>query len=826
MFRIITLALGIILIIPQVPASVTAATYVKTNIISPVTLTGKSYMGLKEAQILSTDKGNVFTFTVSVFNRDQKELQLIDYWTKVKTKTGNTYTARLISTDKSKTKIAPQSSENLTFYANVGTSVKLSDLIIDVIKWDFSTPNYERLKGSYKFSANYSSVTPIKKNKVVLLNNTKLSTSVDSMSVTKDGNYYAVDIAYSIENIGYRNVTLPEYEISLKTNTGVIYPIQTDELKDLSVQPRDKQQVHLKASIPIKNSLKQMQMLITLLEQTDKINLPIATYWVPDAMSNMLTELNQKRKVTLTNTTLLTQASKVFVNQTDQQQNVTVYFNIENSGLKATVLPAYEFIIQTNSGLQYPLTSNATENLTLNPKSSKQLQLSGSIAKSVNLNNAVLLLKSPKSDKNINYLIAGYKLPKSSLNEVGLGNELVYESKERKYSFAMKSIQRLPSGNDDTIAAEIRLTNKDAKSLSLPLLSGYFVIDGVKIDESKTKIYKMDQVLELGTNNNASLIVYAKIPYTTNGTKYKLVLFEKENEQATTGNLIGQFTSNGITDYTVVKKGESLIVDTIGKRASYKVQGSKVYDGKTTDLFYVNIVVENLEKRSSAINKLGGYLKLENNEMLPITLSNYKTQISPYGKVLISAWATIPKGLKGNPKLILGTGIAGIEGTENLDTIVNATAYETSVINDETINSTLNNISVEPYNLSMYKIYSTFSVSNMTVDGLKLDFVYDLEKKKEYEGIAENHQLMIEIVDQGFSKATFSKKITLGKVDDGNNQTYLEEGKELTKSIVITDPEIINKVQNTDRYQINIYDVFQDNKTLVASKILGWYTLN
>ncbi|ANE46698.1 hypothetical protein SY83_10910 [Paenibacillus swuensis] len=840
----IAIALGTLLLVPSLTDPILAATPTKatakpvvkpttTSTIPPIALTAKSYVSMKEAQILATDKGNVFTYTISVFNRDARELQWINYWTKLKSKAGNNYTAKLVSTDKEKTKIAPQSSENFTFHAIVGPTTKLSDLMVEFIQWDFSAANYEKRRGIFKFPVNYSVTTPINKTKVVLANNTKLNTAVEKMSVSKDGNYFAVDITYALENIGYRNLTLPAYELSLRTNTGVLYPVQTEELKDLSIQPRDKKRVHLKASVPIKNSTKNLQLVVTQTDETDKITLPVASYWLPEpTTANLFAEPNQQRAFVAGTTTLTTKVKKLFITQTDRNQSVSVYFDMLNSGTNAYELPAYEYILQTRNGLQYPLTAaNATEKMVVNPADHKELQLNANISKTVDLAGASLLLKSAKNDKGVNFVIAGYKLPQSSQNEVAINTELAYEADTRKYGFTLNALQRLPLGNEDVVAAEFTITNHDTRPLSVPTLSAHYILDGVKLDETKTKVIKLDQIVEIGPKDSAKVIVHTKIPYSSVGSNVKVALFEKENEEAKTGKLIGQFKSSGFTEIPVVAKGQTLTTETIGKRANYTVVDTKRYAGNTNDLIYMNLMVENLEKRSVELNKMTGFLRLANNEMLPISLSDYKTQITPNGKVLISAWANVPKTLQQSPTLILANNVAGT-GEGAVDALIQANGFAADLTSAPTLNTSLKDMTIEPYKFSLSKFNTYLSVTNMAADGIKLDFIYDLEKKSEYEGVAESHQLLFELEDQGFDKFTFSKKVALGKPDDtgttpgGNaNETYLEVGKGLTKTIVLNDPEILNKIQKYEEIKINIYDVYQNHKSLVASKMLRWYTV-
>ncbi|GJM82965.1 hypothetical protein HMSSN139_54610 [Paenibacillus sp. HMSSN-139] len=75
--------------------------------LSPVRLSSKSYVKLTDVNILTQDEGNILTYTLNFYNGDQKDIQLIDYWSKVKTKSGSILSSQLVTKDKNKEKNCP-----------------------------------------------------------------------------------------------------------------------------------------------------------------------------------------------------------------------------------------------------------------------------------------------------------------------------------------------------------------------------------------------------------------------------------------------------------------------------------------------------------------------------------------------------------------------------------------------------------------------------------------------------------------------------------------------------------------------------------------------
>ncbi len=109
--------------------------------------------------MLPEQGGNTVTFTVTVNNVGSSDLLFIDYWVRLKTKTGNQISVRVLPQDKDKNRITPKSSQDISFYASVNETTGLKDLIFEFIKWDFSQTNFERKIGEVAVPANYSIVT-------------------------------------------------------------------------------------------------------------------------------------------------------------------------------------------------------------------------------------------------------------------------------------------------------------------------------------------------------------------------------------------------------------------------------------------------------------------------------------------------------------------------------------------------------------------------------------------------------------------------------------------------------------------------------------------
>jgi hypothetical protein len=813
--------------VPAAPGSVSAAASNSTQqtvSIKPVYITKKSYIALKDAQLMLGEKGNILTYTISVFNNDANDIEFLDYWTKVKSKSGKTYITQVISQHKNINVIPSKSSQNITFYALVDTSAKLSDLIIDVLKWDFSAPNFERKLGAFQFPANYSMIVPLFKDKVVLLNNTKLRTAVKQTLVSKDQDYYYVDIQFMIENVGFRSTTLDPLIFYVESDDKSIYPVQTDALKEVSLQPKERRVFTLKATIPIKASIKKWKLITSVKEETDQIDLPLAIYYMPQGKtaSVTVTPVNETKPFTWDGQSLEAKIAGAFMIKSDKNQQVYVDLQLKNTGSEAIEMPDFEYLLQTKNELYMPMSAPPKEEKEqILPKETKTVSLKLSANTSVDFNEGILLIRSRKTETSAGYLLASMSLPKLNGSDIPVGKEQQYGA----YKIKVNGFYRLPWDNDDIISADITITNTSEQAVKIPNLTGSFLVDGVPLDAEATKTVKVDQAVTIAPQQSANLTVYSKIPYTTEIHTLKFLLNEQVSD--TNSRVIGQFVQAGTNPVPSVKADSAIEFGNTGARSEIKVMNAKIYEGKSSKLFYADLALTNKERRNNPVPRISPYVRLNGNQDLPITISEYKERIMPNGTVLLSVWGPIPKSLETEKaELILSQSVTGDKltgGEETPDAAIKPVLVSLD-ISETAPQESLESIRFNGYTLSMRKLYTHLNVtSGFTIDGIKLNMEYDLERETEYDAVAEAHKLVIEFVDQDQAKAAYTKEFALGEGEEG--EEVLKLGLQQPKSIVFEDPEVTNKVQSYTNYRINIYDQFQNHRVLLASKLLRWFTI-
>jgi hypothetical protein len=787
--------------------------------VGSVALNKKSSFELKQVAILAGDEDKTVTFTITVKNGEDTELQFIDYWVRLTNAIGAKYTINLFPEDKDKNRIAPRSTLDFHFYAKVNNATELKDLKFSFIQWDFSASNYERKLGEISIPATYSDVTPVQVKRLVPVLGTSLKTAVTRVAVKKNDENYLVTVYYSMENVGLKSVKLPVFAFDIHTSEGYIYPLDAAVLKDLSIAPRVKKEVQLNATIPISVLPQNWTLLITKEDATVK-TLPVANYALPQPTDDSAGEITDEsvRLIDISGTSVGTSISRASVSKTETNYLANIFFSFANNGAKAVTLPNYLFNVKTKEGLIYPLVAAGLKDISLNPRESKEFQLTVSIPVSVDVEELELQLIQPSAvgvDSSFNYPIASYKVPQSRAQEVSIGAEYPYTNKNGSYSAKLTSIQRLPWEDQDIISAEISINNKGATSAPPIKLQGYYLLDGnIKVDAN---LLELDNLISLPTKGSSNYVLMSKIPYTSQFSNLKLVLQEKTSDKDS--ETIVEFSGNAdLMALPTIAKGENYKLLNVGKSSELRVTNLYTYQGTTKDLYYLELNMKSLEKRFTSGSKLAAYLKTKDDLYFPTTIPELTQKISPGGRAVLGIWAELPQGFAaGDFELMIG--LADTTTTGSGDTkVTNVDGYyrvAKMVLPDEntTVKSTLTGLVIEPYTFDIGNFKSVLSSDPFNVN-------FDITKT-EYSSSspelgANSHKLVVEITDSLANN--YEKSIDLEKdLKLGKNALSIP----ITFADLNKGTEFVN-ANYSKAYAIKVYDEFKGYRRLLGSSTAKW----
>jgi len=820
-----TLVLASTPIVGQLPIASAAAAAEKSLSSQIVKLNSQSTISIRDVQFLMQDKGKVVAFTVTYANNGSSPIDLSDYWLRIKTKSGKSFKAYVKESDKEITSISPKTNQFITYYAVVDNATKLQDLTFQIVKWDFSVTNYERILGTIKASSKETNRVAAFKDKVMVVNNTKVRSAIKQAFVTKDQSNAYVSINYLLENVGLKPANLSNINFFIQTESNSVYKVSASELEQMSLQPNERKITTLTVKLPVSVASKPLALVMAINDEASKVILPVGEFLMPSLNAAPVTAIGQQRSVFLSGQQVVTSIGRASLEDKGNETGISLEYYLVNNGSDSIKVPDLEVYLRTKQNVSYPLTYTKDEGKLL-PGIKKTVSLTGDIPTNVKVEDADIVVRTAGTDKDFGYVIGTYKT-NSIIQEGSLGSSFALD----KYSVQLNAIQRTQLEDNDMLVADLSIKNNDSISRKVPSLSGYFMVNGVKVENEATAV-TLDDSITIAPGETYNMVVYSKIPYSTTVSKITFVAVEPEKDKA--AKVLYQFSGQQLSSIPVYAKDKAYEIANTGKKASVKLVRNAIFSGTVNNQFYAEFAVENKELRMANLSKLGGYLKDANGQIVPVTFASLKNKVLPNGKVLLSAWAVLPNGFNNKDYSLFigqsvgasgGSGASGEGAAPSADAIVKLASYKLGANNLADINTSFQNIQLAGYTVSLSKFLTQLKVGGgFNVEGVYTKLNYSLKKDEQYDYIAGDHKLVIEFVNQDSLKAAYSKVFTLGDVAEGSQDEVLKEGTGLPLDVLFNDSEVQSKISDYKQYTINVYDEFQGTRLLVAAKEnLNWF---
>ncbi|WP_223065976.1 hypothetical protein [Paenibacillus caui] len=790
------------------------------NNLPSVKLTSRSSMRLTDVNVLTQNDINVLTYTLTITNGDNTSLNLLDYWTKVRTTSGTVYSAVLISGDKEKKSVAPGSSLTLTYVVKIAKHLKPSDLAFEVVKWDFSKPNYENKLGQFKIPASYMVSTPAHYSKTLRINETPVKLKVNQVTSFLSGDYNYVGIDLNVQNIGYKLFEDPKLKFVIKTSSGSNYPLTLDSSSaDYKIQPQDNKILKLMASIPKSVVLKNLELQIIQDDETTKSSLPISTLQLGAAKNQSVAVKPYTEKlIAVGDGKLAASVTGAWSNQSYGESDLSVQLSFSNKGNQTITVPKYEFVLHSSNGYSVPVSTTALDNLTLGPQEQKSIKLNITLKTDVARQNLQLFVNAPKqaaSDPNgttpsnpgFSYPIGIFALPEAAQMQNTLGKEQFMQTNNGSVGLTLSSIQRLPWSDGNLVSAKVTIENLSNKTMALPELSGQYKVDSVNLD-TDVKLINMNNTKLLGTGMSTDLYIVTKLPAYLDITQLQIALMEKIGEGSSEW---FRFTNLGsLPELPSIEKGSAYELKDSGHNQRIKELKSMVYSGSSSDILYTELEVKNLENHQIDLSQLVGYYQSVGGQIYQANTIQADTAVPSQESGLVILWSKLPKAQSINDlKLIIGEGIADnkltpIKGEST--GYINAASMALDV-KQPGVSGWLTEMNITPYTLGISNVNAYLNGSS----SVRVNLNYNLQRNQSYLTGEFNHKYVIELHD--YNGHIFEKEISPDSDLKPGNGSF---------SFSIDDP--IFEKMTSGSYILTVYDRFQGANAKLASQVLYYNT--
>ncbi|UJF35576.1 hypothetical protein [Paenibacillus hexagrammi] len=455
---------------------------------------------------------------------------------------------------------------------------------------------------------------------------------VKQVNLLSDQTGNTVTFTVSVTNSGTNSFSFADYWIRLQGEIGnsfVAKMMPQDKAKS-RIAAHSTQEFSYYASINEAASLDDLKFSLMKWDFTqESFEHKLGDVQVPSDYSNV-TPAGRSLTVKLSGTTTKLAVSMDSISENGKYRLPRVKLSLENVDAHSLTLPDYQFAIRTSEGYSYPLTSKDVTELVINPQEVKEATFTGSIPVQLSAEDWQFVITQYVSDLKINVPIASMALPPARNQDITDANkEAAFSDENGVYTARLNGMYRLPWEDQDILTADLSLTNQDVDSLPVPDMTGYYLLDEtVKAD---AKIVIPAKVMGIAKGSTVSLQMAAKIPYTYEFSRVKLVLQNHTSDQKTVDVL--QFeTSAEMLNVPVEDASASFMLTDSGYKSQYSIHSVKTYEGQSSNLFTAQVSFENEEKRFTHAAKLAASFRAADGTVYPAEVLDVKGKVGPGGR--------------------------------------------------------------------------------------------------------------------------------------------------------------------------------------------------
>lgn len=674
-----------------------------------------------------------------------------------------------------------------------------------------SSNNLAKVAEASAVQANKEMTIAVDKNVSVQLSNVEL--------FTQDKGLYLI-YTLNFVNKNNKSISIVDYWGNIKTTKGKQYSIKVvDKDKNKrSIPAKSNESITYYAAVEEGLTLPMIQINLI------KWDFNVKNYYRKIGSFN-LNKGNKSLVAAFQPKTIITKETKIktaiksvqyATSVESKDYNITYLIeNLNNRDYKATIV---QFYVMTKDGSIFDASNKDLKDLTVKPKQRKMIVLNAEIPSSISTDSMKLIMGYQSETDGIFIPTASYELPKgvTSSTEVGVG-----QIKYNDLQIDLLGYNRLPYGSQDTLSAKIKITNKSNTYLKVPALKSNWTINGVAQETNIPTFSLYENKIQLAPGESVEGAAAINVPYTAKLSDVRITL--KETISTENESIIGHFKSDKINSFQVspdkkaefIRAGNHINVELINVRTTE--------NGKVTSVNGL-LAVTNEELRSTVLQKLGVYMKTAEGQVFQLNVVEYENPVIANGKILVPFSGKIPTTVRTANMNLLLTELIPINDAANKELQIATNVYcFTQPWPDPSTNNKFNNMIIGKYDLSMDKVYVYLDmIDYSSIQGLNMEFEYSMISDSNYDDMAGIFKLRFEIEDQGPTKTTFVKEYTLNGKDKTDE---FKEAQSVKKTISFNDPSIISKISNFKDYKLSVYYVVNEERILLAQKIIPYFNV-
>ncbi|MEW9701875.1 hypothetical protein [Paenibacillus sp. SI8] len=493
-----------------------------------VAISEQSYFEVKEAHLTSSQNSKLAVIDVTIHNGGSTDLKVIDYWVRLKNKSGSKFTVRSLPSDGAKSLVAPGTNVKMTYYATVDENTVLDDLIVEFMKWDVDRPLFEKALGQVVIPDTYTDVTPPAGSSFVQAGDSQIKVSIKKFVANKNEKYHVPTVYLTLENVGEQAVHVPAYLFFIRTPGGLLFPLEAKGLKDLSIKPKENKEIQVSGTIPVAVSSGQWELLLQESAADLKINLPVADFQLPAPAENQEGSIGIAYAFTSKAGVYATELNAMYRLPWEDQDLISADLTLHNTGSDTQKIPDLTGYFLLDDAVKIQANVVQTENAVgIASDSSLNLQVVGNIPYTSKFKRIKLVLQEKESDTITTDLVefAG-QAEMQAIPFHNLDEPFILSDEGRKTNIKIRSLKRYTNPTSSLVIAQVEATNLEKRYTEPSRLVAHFrASDGTVLPGSVANVTN-----KISPNGTALLNISASLPKGFSTENMHLIIGEAVKE--------------------------------------------------------------------------------------------------------------------------------------------------------------------------------------------------------------------------------------------------------------------------------------------------------
>lgn len=439
---------------------------------------------------------------LSLTNLGTKVLTDPGYSLYLKSSGGSTFTLTLDDSS-SEYKIQPQEKKTLYYMTEIPSYMNVTKMTLQIAKLDEGLKLYLPVS-SYSLPAAGTADFTVAAGytKKISIDSNIVDMKLADASVHADNGNAVWSYQLTLKNAGTKAVTLPAYELAVKSAEGYTFPVTTTAFSSLTLKPLEEKLIELTASVPLElgQDTLELQMVAPAGSSTStttsstsssstssngssessssssKVILPVAYFKIPYSLAGN-THISTENSITNSYGTFGVTLNSLQRLPWGSEDIVQAKVSISNHSSKTITLPALTGVLkvdQTDLSSSSQLYMESTSTV-LAPGASMQVSVLARVPYTLDFSQAQIILQETSGTSTTQFLSLGTTDGLSSgITPLAAGESFKITSTGKKASVKERSTLVYSGTSNNLIYSEVEMNSEETRQTDLSRLYGQF----------------------------------------------------------------------------------------------------------------------------------------------------------------------------------------------------------------------------------------------------------------------------------------------------------------------------------------------------------------